>query len=314
MNSALIIRGGAIGDFVLSLPAVRAFRDCFPKVRLEIMGYSHITELAHRRFYAEAVRSLDHRAAAMFFAARGTLDPDLSRYFSSFDLIVSYLYDPDRIFETNLGRAGARRVVIADGRPPGGEHASKHLSRWLSEAGVTGLIESPALYPSKEDQSEAMRLFPLLDRPTVALHPGSGSPSKNWPVTRFCELAGWLQERGLRVLVMTGPADTDVDTIFWKDRVAAGCTRCRDLTLPVLAAVIQRCAAFVGHDSGISHIAAAVDTPTLAIFGATDPAVWAPRGKRAQVLQRRAAAAEVSLEDVKNALEDWLKKGHERKT
>jgi len=275
-----------------------------------MMGYSHIAELAHRRFYAEAIRSFDHRHAATFFADRGPLNADLSHYFASFELIVSYLYDPDRIFEANLKRAGARRVIVTDGKPSGNVHASVYLASWLSEVGVPPKVESPSLYPGEEDRTEARRLFPMLKQPTVVLHPGSGSPNKNWPIDRFCELAAWLREKGLRVIVMTGPADSEVDADFWKDARSAGCARCHWLELPVIAAILQQCVAFVGHDSGISHIAAAVGAPTVAIFGATNPAIWEPRGQTVKILKRGVSTEKVSCDEVKNALEDWLEKGN----
>src|SRR4051794_6642563 len=101
MNRILIIRGGAIGDFILTLPALKALREAYPDARLEILGYEHIAVVARNRFYADAVRSIEYAALSGFFAKDGTLDPALSDYFASFDLVISYLFDPDEIFQTN---------------------------------------------------------------------------------------------------------------------------------------------------------------------------------------------------------------------
>ena len=68
MNRILVIRGGAIGDFVLTLPAIKLLRDRFPKAHLEILGYKHIAALAEKRFYADAVRSIESASLARFFA------------------------------------------------------------------------------------------------------------------------------------------------------------------------------------------------------------------------------------------------------
>jgi len=311
MKSALFIRGGAIGDFILTLPALHVFREHHPDARLEIMGYPHIIELAHRRFYATAIRSMDHRSAAGFFAARGSLDPTLCAYFASFEVIVSYLYDPDSVFFENLKRAGASRIIVADGRPTGKIHASEHLASWLTGMNLPSQIESPKLYPTTWDQENADRIFPRTQKTTVALHLGSGSPAKNWPTTRFVELAVWLKERGLNVLVLDGPADSDVKTQFWKDPGSMGCIRCHRVELPMLAGVSQRCAAFVGHDSGISHLCAAVGTPTIAIFGGTDPMVWGPRGKSVTILQKGMGVSAVAVKDVKIVLEPHVAKAEE---
>src|SRR6188472_649245 len=97
----LIIRGGAIGDFVLTLPALAALRQQFPEAHLEVLGYPHIAQLAMAGGLVDKVQSIEARALAGFFAIRGELDQDLMDYFSEFDLIVSYLYDPDEIFRKN---------------------------------------------------------------------------------------------------------------------------------------------------------------------------------------------------------------------
>src|SRR5437763_16126189 len=102
----LVIRGGAIGDFILTLPAIGLLRENFPSARLEILGYKHIVALAEGRFYADATRSIEYGPVAAFFARNASLDPALSDYFAGFQQIVSYLYDPACIFDTNLRRAG----------------------------------------------------------------------------------------------------------------------------------------------------------------------------------------------------------------
>ena len=307
MNSALIIRGGAIGDFILTLPSIHAFRDYYPNSHVEIMGYPHIAELACQRFYAARIRSIEQRAVAGFFAAKSVLDQGLCEYFSSFDMVVSYLYDPDTIFADNLKRAGACQVVVADSRPSVGLHASEYLAKWLFEVGVLFRDDAPKLYPTNKDSEEADLLFPVLCKPTVALHIGSGSQQKNWPIAHFLEMASWLKTKGVGVLVITGPADSEVEKEFWKDPRSRECVRCHHVSLPMVAAALQKCIAFVGHDSGISHLSAAVGTPTIAIFGATDPKQWSPRGKFVVVLQQPKGSAAVTIDQVKAVLEPHVK-------
>ena len=67
MNRILVIRGGAIGDFILTLPALRALRDAYPRARIEILGYKHIVALAENRFYADAIRSVEYGPLSAFF-------------------------------------------------------------------------------------------------------------------------------------------------------------------------------------------------------------------------------------------------------
>lgn len=308
LNSILIIRGGAVGDFILTLPAIHAVRDRHPDARVEIMGYSHITGLARNRFYASGGRPLDHRPVAMFFAARSELDPDLSAYFRSFEVVVSYLYDPDLVFSTNLERAGVQRLIVNDGRPTQVTHATEHLSQWLPETGIPHQVQAPRLYPTAEDLKKADALMAPLRKPVVALHIGSGARHKNWLTPRYLELSEWLKALGLGVIVLDGPADFETAGPFWKDSRSKDCLRVHEQELPVVAALLQRCAAFVGNDSGISHMAAAVGTPTLALFGATDPRLWGPRGKSVVILQRGNAVAAIEVGHVKAALKPLLQK------
>src|SRR5712692_3885240 len=98
MKRILVIRRGALGDFILTLPALRALRDAYPHAHIEILGYKHIAALVENRFYAQAVRSIEYGPLSSFFAKNSELPPQLATYFASFDLVISYLYDPDGIF------------------------------------------------------------------------------------------------------------------------------------------------------------------------------------------------------------------------
>src|SRR5437667_5037847 len=136
MNRILVIRGGAIGDFFLTLPALKALREAYPDARIEILGYKHIAVVAENRFYAQAVRSIEYGPLASFFAKNSELPAELADYFASFDLIVSYLYDPDRIFETNLRRCGVENLILGPGKLANSEHAAVQLARPLEELGL----------------------------------------------------------------------------------------------------------------------------------------------------------------------------------
>ena len=298
MQRILVIRGGAIGDFVLTLPAVRLLRDAFPNERLEILGYKHIAALAEHRFYAQATRSIEYGPLAGFFAARGDLDGELSRYFASFDLVVSYLFDPDGIFQRNLDRCGVDMFIAGPPKIRDGEHAAKQLAHPLEQLGLSRPDPAAKLYPSDDDR-EFARTFvgDALSRP-IAIHPGSGSATKNWPIAKWDALLTALPDR--EVLIIGGEAD--------ERQVAAlrshnNTRRAFNLPLPHLAAVIERCPVFVGHDSGISHIAAAVGTRCVLLFGPTRPEVWAPANAGVQVIRPASASLnDISVEQVLEAI------------
>ena len=284
MRRILVIRGGAIGDFVLTLPAIGALRDRYPNAHIEILGYTHIIALAEQRFYADAVRSIEYSAMAAFFGKDTELSPELTDYFRSFDLIVSYLFDPDRHFEGNLRRCGVEEILHGPAKLTGSEHAALQLASALRELELTVSDTAARLYPNAADRGFAAAFVADRTQPIIALHPGSGGERKNWPLDRWIALGAQLGERGL-LLFIGGEADQQrlgvLKSHFAPRQVAFG----ENLALPQLAAVLERAAVFVGHASGVSHIAAAVGVPCLLLFGPTDPNVWAPTNDNVRVMR-----------------------------
>jgi ADP-heptose:LPS heptosyltransferase len=180
-----------------------------------------------------------------------------------------------------LARAFAGcRVVVHDPDPQGVEHASWHLARPLAALGAAIPDELPSLVPDAASLEAAAPLLSRLPEPFLALHPGSGSARKNWPAERFLALAA-AASPGRPWLLVSGPADEEASAplVRHAGAVASG------LSASALGALLARAGTFVGNDSGVSHLAAAFGAPTLALFGPTDPALWAPVGARVAVLR-----------------------------
>src|SRR3954447_3183223 len=287
MNRILVIRGGAIGDFILTLPALKALRDARPQAHIEILGYKHIAVLAENRFYAQAVQSIEYALLARFFERNSELPAELADYFASFDLIISYLYDPDQIFETNLHRCGVQNLICAPARiVESAGHASRQLAQPIEELGINVVDFAERVFPSVEDREFARQFLASLLQPIIAIHPGSGSHEKNWPLENwvglFSATSHFTNTDGL--VVISGEADeaqTNELQREWKNR---NVRFARNLPLPCLAAILQR-ATFIGHDSGISHLAAAAGANCILLFGPTDPDVWAPKNENVRVLR-----------------------------
>jgi heptosyltransferase-3 len=295
MNRILVIRGGAIGDFVLTLPAIKLLRDRFPKAHLEILGYKHIAALAERRFYADAVRSIESASLARLFANNAGLPVELFGYFGAFDLILSYLYDPDRIFETNVTKSGRGTFISGPSKFDDSEHVALQLARPLAALGLFLTDPSTHLFLTDVDRN-AIRSF----QGNMVFHPGSGSETKNWPIENWIELGNALLARGKPLIIVAGEADTSRTAQFkraWKGKPV---WFAENLPLPHLAALLEG-SVFVGHDSGISHIAAASGARCLLLFGPTDPAIWAPANPNVTVL--RAPEGRMQLLDVETAIE-----------
>jgi heptosyltransferase III len=296
MNRILVIRGGAIGDFILSLPALKALREAYPDAHIEILGYKQIAALAENRFYAQAVRSIEYGPLSSFFAKNSELPAELASYFASFDLIISYLYDPDRIFENNLRRCDVENLLRGPAKiVETGGHAARQLARPIEEFGVRVADLTERIFLSQKDRQFAQEFLRNLARPIVAIHPGSGSKEKNWRLENWIELVsskGGLSRakgepghigRQLSLVVVSGEADNAQTAQLehdWKDRDVRFA---KNLPLPHLAAVLEH-TIFVGHDSGISHLAAAACANCILLFGPTDPEVWAPRNENVQIV------------------------------
>ena len=308
MNRILVIRGGAIGDFILTLPALKALRDALPRAHVEILGHKHIAVLAENRFYAQAVRSIEYAPLARFFVSNSELPVELADYFGSFDSIISYLYDPDRVFETNLRRCGANNLICGPARiVENAGHAARQLARPVEQLGIKVADLDERIFISKEDRQVARKFLPTPLRPVMAIHPGSGSRRKNWPIENWIALMSERSELSnsethASLIVVGGEADkAEIEQLETERRQRRVCFA-KSLPLPHLACLLEN-STFIGHDSGISHLAAAAGASCILLFGPTDPHVWAPTNNNVRVL--RAAGGNLrhlKLVDVQKAL------------
>ena len=225
MNRILVIRGGAIGDFILTLPALKALRDTYPDVHIEILAYKHIAVLAENRFYAQAVRSIEYGPLSSFFAKNSEISAELADYFASFDLIISYLYDPDQIFENNLRRCGVRNLLRGPAKiVETGGHAARQLGRPIEELGIRVADLAEKIFLSEEDRQFGHEFLQTPSQPIIAIHPGSGSKDKNWPLQNWIGLfarENWHVEKRPSLIVISGETDkaqtAQLETI-WKDQ------------------------------------------------------------------------------------------------
>ncbi|MBL9139423.1 MAG: glycosyltransferase family 9 protein [Verrucomicrobiales bacterium] len=295
----LVIRGGAIGDFILTLPVFAALRSGFPGVALEVLGYPHIARLAAVGGLVDAVHAIEGRSLAGFFARGGDLDPRMAAFFSEFALIISFLYDPDEIFRSNVAACTPAQFMSGPHRPdPEGPHACDVFLRTLQQLAIFEADGTPRLRPEAA---------PVGSGRWVAMHPGSGSETKNWPERRWAELVRRVvDDTSCRVLLVGGEAEGDR-----LDRLSRGLPPervfvARQLPLDALAARLAACEQFVGHDSGITHLAAAVGVPCLVLWGPSPLAVWRPRGKEILVLQDDTGLAGMSTDSVWEVLRSRL--------
>lgn len=285
----LVVRGGAIGDFILTLPAVAALRKQFADAHLELLGYPHIAQLAIAAGLVDCVRPIEARGLASFFASGGQLPDALKDYFSEFDVIVSYLYDPDEVFRENIARCSFAVFIQGPHRPSETDklHATKLFLKPLERLAIFDATNVPQLRLPRAVAYSA---------PTIAVHPGSGSERKNWPEHKWLELLRRLVGKtGLHLLLVGGEAEGNKLSRLASALPADRIKLARSLPLVELGQLLQGCIGFVGHDSGITHLAAALGLPCVVLWGHTAPEVWRPLGQEVILVQSESGLGAIEV-------------------
>ena len=273
MSAITIFRGGAIGDFVLTLPAIDAVRRAFPTADLRLIGHSATLALGP---VASVLNSDEPRLIALH--RDGPLPPATHQLFATTQRVLAYVVNSQQHFGPQLRRAVAGPVLLWDPRPPADfrGHIVDHLLSPLRQWGLPIGDRTPRieLQPGDYGYVDA-----LASAPEIIIHLGSSSPAKCWPVTNFHTLANVLQKKGWHTALLCGPVERE------RQLAVGNLPALHPPDLRSLAGLLTKATLFIGNDSGPGHIAAAVGTPTLTLFGPTDPRLWAPRGKHSQVLQ-----------------------------
>jgi len=305
-----IIRLGALGDVVNTLPALDALRASYPDAHIawlvearwkdilpdpprldeivvlpkrewltKLQDFSHLKSLpgAVGRFVKRLrARKFDlvidfHGNLRSGIAARTTGAETRAGYAPKFCKEFNYL------FTNRHYPVGSRRV-----------HRSERALALAEAIGATRQTDTPKVDVRDEALDFARSVFDearLTTRPVVAIHPGTSrfGRYKQWPVERFNEIIRLLDEHGFAALVTWGPHEYELAAAAaaGTDAVVSPETD----SVAELAALLSLCDAFIGADSGPAVLAAAVDTPPVAIFGPKDPAVYAPRHPRTRVVE-----------------------------
>jgi heptosyltransferase III len=306
----VVFRPGALGDALLAFPALAALRRAKPAAHVALIARADVLPLALTCRLADAVYPFDLPAWAALWgdaAASARRNPLLDRVVAGADAAVAWLSDPDGAVARNLRALGVRLALVAPGRPAsaGDEHAALYLLRSLAVLGLGDLPGTLAELSRRTDplmvgpqaQREAqatLRQLALPEGKAVALHTGSGGAAKRWLPERFAEIARRLRGEGYAPLLVEGTADAEPVAQTVGALGGQSVPVARGLAVEVLAALLGRCAGYLGNDSGVTHLGGLAGTPTLALFGPSDPAIWRPVGRHVRVLRAGQSAADAS--------------------
>ncbi len=288
MGKILIIRGGALGDFILTLPAIQLIKNSLPKAKIEILGYPNVTPVAEFSGLADATRSMEYGPLSFFFAPGSKLPQELVDYFSEFDVVISYLFDPDGYFEANMRRAGVETYFsgpykIDESGPPF-RPAAAQLADPLEQLAL--FLETPAF---EITDPEPPVIPDSAGERVIAIHPGSGSPLKNWSYEGWIEVAALIlkEHPKSQFLFISGEAEDQTIEQFLElaNNANLPFRHLAHPTLRELSAELTAADLFLGHDTGVSHLAGASGVRSILLFGKTNPLIWAPQNENVSVIE-----------------------------
>jgi heptosyltransferase-3 len=295
---AVILQPGAIGDAILTLPLAKFMKDSLELGGIDILGHTEYIGILPGRTCIDGVRSMDLANLHKLFVESETFDladgDPLINVFADYAWIVTFLGEPNGSFEQNLiftaNCSHSAEVVTLSMKPP--EGFSQHLTEFYTQQfldQIDSSLEREALQPdtvliraTKADRDTGKELLREagfdFSKKLVVIHPGSGGLSKCWHLDNFLAIAKEIRSRGTEAVFLLGPAEQDrLGSVRISD-IAAVVKCLTDLSLTEVLGLLSCASAFVGNDSGITHLAAGLGVRTFAIFGPTNPDVYGPIG------------------------------------
>ena len=302
---AVILQPGALGDCLLTLPLVRLMKEALELGGVDLVGHAEYIGILPERTCVDSIRSIDTAELHRLFAAPASFDladrDPLIHMFADYSWIITFLGDPGSDFEQNLiftaNCSHSAEVITLPLKPPDGarQHIAEFYLKQFAQQG--GLPPDQARIPERYDpiqvrEADRDRGLELLEqadvdlsRRLVVIHPGSGGPNKCWHLDNFLSLARELGDREAEVLFLLGPAE--VERLRPSEKVQIhGAGKCvAHLALTQVIGLLSCADAFLGNDSGVTHLAAGMGVRTIALFGPTDPAVYRPLGQTVAVFR-----------------------------
>jgi lipopolysaccharide heptosyltransferase II len=309
----LVVKLADMGDLLTAIPALRALRESFPQTHIDALVTPHSAPvLAGSPLVDEVLTFEKHRYDSPVSTAKPSSLWGIMRLWRNLRsrnyewLFILHhlttLWGTLKYAGLALSSGAKERIGLDNGRGWfltqrvkdlgfGGCHEMEY---WLEVVGLVGAKSDNLSLPLSEETVEEARL--LLEGsgqwrdgvPLVAIHPGSGgySLARRWPSDRFAQVADGLVERyEAQVVLLGGPDEAELTqrlaSLMRYEAIDLG----GKTSIPVLAALLKRCRLFVGNDSGVMHLASAVGTPVVAIFGPSNPLAWGPWGPSHEVVQ-----------------------------
>jgi hypothetical protein len=300
-----ILQPGAIGDCILTLPLAEMMKETVCPGGVDIIGHTEYLGILPGRSCVDAVRSLDSMSLHRLFAGEGDFevadgDP-LIMAFAGYSWIASFLGEPDSHFEKNLiftVNCSHSAEVMTLAMKPADKH-NIHISDFYRKQFVeqsqllsqehNSAVGMPLIRPTQADILRGKEILAekgiMPTRKPVVIHPGSGGAHKCWRLDNFLAVARMLAKEGAEVVFLFGPAEAERFSEPAIAQIRAAGKLLTNLSLAEVLGVLGCSWGYIGNDSGITHLAAAVGIRTVVVFGPTEPAIYGPLGPAVTILR-----------------------------
>jgi len=305
IQRAVILQPGALGDCLLTLPLVRLMKEALDLGGVDIIGHADYVGILPERTCVDGIRSIDSAQLHRLFIEPTKFDladrDPLIHVFADYSWIVSFLSEPNSDFEQNLiftaNCSHSAEVITLSMKPPEGvpQHVAQFYVEQFARQSELPLErariskKSISIKVTEADRDHGVDLLEQtgidLSRRLVVLHPGSGGQKKCWHLDNFLSVAKGLCCRGIEVLFLLGPAEVERLRPTEKMYLVSVAKCVAHLSLAQVVGLLSCADAFVGNDSGVTHLAAGMGLRTMALFGPTDPAVYKPLGPAVTVFR-----------------------------
>jgi len=278
-NHILVIHHGALGDVVSTFPALLRIKKLYGSIA--IICQSSIGQLARELDIVDKWFPLEAAAFATLYSSH--IDPIVKNILLSYGKII--LFSRSRPLEKTLFSISENEVYRIPPRPDLGQkiHVTQHI--------LSNLVRYRLIEESDKDTRMMLSLsfytdrrIPQYDPSKIIIHPGSGSRKKCWPISNFVKVASSMDANGKQPEFILGPAEYDLYEILMQPKNFKPNVHKID-KLAELTELLKTGGGFIGNDSGVSHLAAFIGLPAVAVFGPSDPKTWKPMGRAVKVVR-----------------------------
>ncbi len=309
----LILRMGPLGETLLTTPVIRALRRRFPDAYIAYMVAPGREDLVSENpnldeviTYSVSIPKLIYGMAKRSFQMAVALQPTFRLVLHTFLARI-----PFRIgFETNSGKGWLLHVAVPNNIV---QHETARYLDVVRGIGIEPGSSEPEMLVNAAARGWADDFLAdagvPLDRPLIGLNPGSGSESRRWSKAGFAEVGNRLRQKyNAQILITAGDAEGTLphevaDLMSGSPILVTGATPMQ------LGAMLQKCHLYISNDTGPMHMSTAVNTPTIALFGASNPNQWGPHWQPHTIIARE-SMEKITVEDVLGAADLSISPSH----